>query len=91
MIQIARFEAGRGHASADPNSRTHHSNPVAQTSLLPSNEPAALETSSVWHHLRGLPVLVTTISLSLLLTTSLRVAVQESPLLSVTMMGVPAS
>ena len=42
-------------------------------------------------HLRGRRVLVTTISLSLLLTTALRVAVQESPLLSVTMMGVPGS
>ena len=42
-------------------------------------------------HLRGRPVLVTTISVSLLLTTSFRVAVQESPLLSVTMMGVPGS
>ena len=42
-------------------------------------------------HLRGRPVLVTTISVSLLLTTCLRVAVQESPLLSVTMMGVPGS
>ena len=46
--------------------------------------PAAVETPSVWPHLRGRPVLVTTISVSLLLTTSLRVVVQASPRLSVT-------
>ena len=39
----------------------------------------------------GRPVLVTTISVSLLLTTSVRVVVQESPLLSVTMIGVPGN
>ena len=53
--------------------------------------PATFETPSVWPHLRGRPVVVTTISVSLRLTTSVRVVVQASPLLSVTLIGVPRS
>ena len=42
-------------------------------------------------HRRGRPVLVTTISVSLLLTTAVRVVVQASPRRSVTTIGVPRS
>ena len=54
--------------------------------------PAAVGTPSVWpHRLRGRPVLVTTISVALLLTTAMRVVVQASPRRSVTTIGVPGS
>ena len=45
----------------------------------------------VWPHHRGRPALVTTISVALLLTTSVRVLVQASPRRSVTTIGVPRS
>ena len=45
----------------------------------------------MWPHRRGRPVLVTTISVSLLLTTAVRVVVQASPRRSVTTIGVPGS
>ena len=53
--------------------------------------PAAFETPSQWSHRRGRPVLVTTISVALRLTTSVRVVVQASPRRSVTTIGVPGS
>ena len=53
--------------------------------------PATVETPSGWPHRRGRPVLVTTISVSLRLTTAVRVVVQASPRRSVTTIGVPGS